>query len=614
MRRILNLPAELLERRYHGAHPLRMLWEFLGEDRPRLAWAAFFQIIKHSPVWVMPLIVANVVDVLAKPGDRVRPLALNLGILGIVILQNIPNQIVFMRLLSTSTRNLEKHLRSAICRRLQHLSIGYFARTRTGALQSKLLRDVESIQQLLMGVFEPVLMFTAAAVAAIVITAVRVPVFLLLYALTVPLAVLVVTTLRRPIQERNAELRRQIEQLSSSLTEMTQLIPITRAHGEEQHELARVERRLEQVQSAGLRLDWITAVFGSTAWVLLQLFGATTLGVAAVLFTTQWVRIGLGDVVLLTGYFTALVGAVLGLLNLVPQVSRGFEALRSMGEILECPDLEQNEGKLVVSAVQGHFAFDRVGYRYPGAADAALHELAFEVRPGEIVAVVGPSGAGKSTLLGLVIGFLRPTCGRILLDGRDMAGLDLRTYRRFLSVVPQDTILFAGSVLENVTYGSRAVDDARVRRALEDAQALEFVEALPEGWQTVVGERGARLSGGQRQRLAIARALIRDPRVLVLDEATSSLDAASESLIQPALARLMRERTTFVVAHRLSTVRRATRIVVLDAGRIVEAGTHAGLIEAGGTYSRLHRLQFGTEGAPAAAQSVATGSPVTPSS
>jgi ATP-binding cassette subfamily B protein len=606
MRRILNLPAELLERRYQGAHPLRTLWQFLGEDRGRLVWAAVFQIVKHSPVWIMPLVIANVVDALARPAGRRRALALNLGVLAIVILQNIPNQIVFMRLLSTSTRNLEKHLRTAICRRLQHLSIGYYARTRTGALQSKLLRDVESIQQLLMGVFEPVLMFSAAGAAAIVVTALRVPVFLLLYSLTVPLAVLVVTTLRRPIQERNAELRRQIEQMSSSLTEMTELLPITRAHGEEQHELARVERRLDMVQAAGLRLDWITAVFGSTAWVLMQLFGALTLGVAALLYVRQWVPMSLGDVVLLTGYFTALVGAVLGLLNLLPQVSRGFEALRSVGEILECPDLEQNEGKLVVAGVQGRFLFDHVGHRYPGALEAALQDVVLEVSPGETIAFVGPSGAGKSTLVAMVIGFLRPSAGRILLDGRDMANLDLRTYRRFLSVVPQETILFAGSILENVSYGSRAVDPAHARRALADAQALEFVERLPDGWHTLVGERGARLSGGQRQRLAIARALIRDPRVLVLDEATSSLDAESESLLQPALARLMRERTTFVVAHRLSTVRNATRIVVMEAGRIVEIGRHEELAEAGGCYSRLCALQFGDTSA-SARSSVAQG-------
>jgi len=593
-----NAAARLLEGRYQGAHPLRTLWGFLGADRGRLAWAALFQVVKHSPVWVLPLVVANVVDVLARPAPRGRALAWNLGVLALVILQNIPNQIVFMRLLSAAARNLERNLRSAICRRLQHLSLGFYARTRGGALQSKLLRDVESIHQLLMGVFEPVLAFGASALVAVVVTALRVPVFLVLYALTVPLAVAVVLRLRQPIQDRNAELRRRVEQMSSSLTEMTELIPVTRAHAEEQYELARVEARLSDVQSAGLRLDRSTAVFGSAAWVLLQLFGALTLAAAAALYETQWVAVRLGDVVLLTGYFSALVGSVLGLLNLVPQLSRGFEALRSVGEILECPDLERNEGRRVVSAVRGSFAFEGVGFRYPGASEAALADFSLEVEPGQTIALVGASGAGKSTLLGLVIGFVRPTSGRIRLDGRDMAELDLRTYRRFLSVVPQDTILFAGSILENVTYGARVPGDAQVRRALEDARALEFVERLPEGWHTVVGEHGARLSGGQKQRLAIARALIRDPRVLVLDEATSFLDAESESLIQPALARLMRDRTTFVVAHRLSTVRGATRIVVMDAGRIVEVGCHADLLAADGTYARLHALQFGSESQP----------------
>ena len=199
-----NAAARLLEGRYQGAHPLRTLWGFLGPDRARLAWAALFQVVKHSPVWVLPLVVANVVDVLARPAPRGRALAWNLGVLALVILQNIPNQIVFMRLLSAAARNLERNLRSAICRRLQHLSLGFYARTRGGALQSKLLRDVESIHQLLMGVFEPVLAFGASALVALVVTALRVPVFLLLYALTVPLAVAVVLRLRQPIQDRNA--------------------------------------------------------------------------------------------------------------------------------------------------------------------------------------------------------------------------------------------------------------------------------------------------------------------------------------------------------------------------------------------------------------------------
>jgi ATP-binding cassette subfamily B protein len=204
---------------------------------------------------------------------------------------------------------------------------------------------------------------------------------------------------------------------------------------------------------------------------------------------------------------------------------------------------------------------------------------------------VGPSGAGKSTLLNLVIGFLRPTQGHIYLDGQDMNALDLRTYRQFVSVVPQETILFEGTVRENILYGLQGVSERQLHQAIQDANALEFILNLPQGLDTLIGENGTKLSGGQRQRLAIARALVRDPKVLFLDEATASVDTASEALIQQALERLMNNSTTFVVAHRLSTIRKADRIVVLEKGQIVEIGNHYQLLEKNGLYARLIALQ-----------------------
>jgi len=283
---------------------------------------------------------------------------------------------------------------------------------------------------------------------------------------------------------------------------------------------------------------------------------------------------------MLSGFFNTISGTVMGLVNSMPMLTRGFESIRSMGEVLECPDLEQNRGKTRISEVGGEFLFDNVSFVYPNKTDQpALDGFNLHVPAGISVAVVGASGSGKSTLMSMILGFHRPSSGRILLDGRDMNEMDLRSYRRFLAVVSQDTLLFPGTVRDNVLYGAAGVPDAKLRQALIDAHAWEFVEKLPRGVDTVVGERGSTLSGGQRQRLAIARALVRDPRILILDEATSALDAGSESLVQDALNRLLHGRTTFIVAHRLSTTRKADVMIAMDAGRVVEVGTPAEVIE-----------------------------------
>ena len=265
--------------------------------------------------------------------------------------------------------------------------------------------------------------------------------------------------------------------------------------------------------------------------------------------------------------------AVMQLNNMLPLITRGFDGLRSIGEVLECPDIEDNRGKQAVTQVRGEFVFENVGFTYEKSGDtpAALRGINFMVKAGETIGIVGPSGSGKSTLANLITGFYRPTTGRILLDGANMNTIDLRAFRRHLAIVSQQTILFNGTLRENIVYGLRDVSEAELQEAVADANAAGFIRELPQGLDTEIGQSGVQLSGGQRQRVAIARALLRDPRVLILDEATSSLDTAGEAVVQEALERLIVGRTTFIIAHRHAVLRRAHRIMSLDKGTLAES-------------------------------------------
>ncbi|MFI6457650.1 ABC transporter ATP-binding protein [Streptosporangium amethystogenes] len=551
--------------------------------------AVFAFLFKHSPTWLLPLITANVVDIVVGHGP-IAHLWVNAGVLLVLLLLNYPLHLLYVRCLHGAIRRMGTDLRSALCRRMQQLSIGYHSRVSAAVLQTKVIRDVESVEQTSQQAADMGLSALTMLAGGLVVIAVRVPAAMPVFLVVVPAAALLVMRMRTRLRDDNESFRREVEQLSTRVSEMTTLIPITRAHGLEQDALHRVDGTLTKVLRKGLRLDLLNGSFGALAWILLNTLGVVFLAGSALVAYYQVIPITAGDVVMLTTFFATLTSAVTSLLSLTPVISKGLASVRSIGEVLQAPDLEHNAGKEQVASVGGRIEFRDVEFSY--GEDSAVTGFNLTVAPGETIALVGPSGAGKSTVLNLVIGFVRPTSGRILLDGRDMETLDLRTYRRFLSVVPQESILFEGSIRENVTYGMADVPSDRVRQALQDANALEFIDRLPAGLDTVVGERGARLSGGQRQRLAIARALIRDPRVLILDEATSALDTRSEALIQEALTRLVAGRTVLVVAHRLSTIRGADRIVVMREGGIQEMGTHHELMRLRGAYAGLQGAQL----------------------
>lgn len=579
-----------LVHQFKGESPIRTLRYLLKDQRKNVALAVFFFSIKHSPAWLIPVITANMIDIVVEKKSTVD-LAINAAALIFVVAQNFPTNLLYVRFLATAIRETENRLRSALVVRMQQLSIGYYQKTNAGALQTKVVRDVENIEQMLRHMSDGGLAALNGLIGAIVVTSIRVPNFLIFFIVVAPIASITIIRLRKSLNEYNEDFRSQIEKMSSRVNEMTTLLTVTRAHGLERRAVGRMKDSFATVQEAGLRLDRINGRFNAAAWVTFQMANVLCLILSAYFALNGMFGISAGDVVLLTSNFGMLIGSIILLASLAPAISKGFASITSLGEVLESPDLEINQGKKDVEKVDGVIEFSDVAFTYPTNHKPSLRNITFSAKPGQMIALVGPSGSGKSTLINLVIGFLRPSSGSIRVDTLDYKDLDLRTVRKFLSVVPQESVLFDGTIAENISYGLSDVSESDIRTALKDANALEFVDAFDDGIETIVGERGARLSGGQRQRLAIARALIRNPRILILDEATSALDSESERLIQDALSRLMLNRTTFVVAHRLSTIKEADLILVLEDGAIVQTGTHAQLVLESGVYKRLYDAQ-----------------------
>ena len=333
----------------------------------------------------------------------------------------------------------------------------------------------------------------------------------------------------------------------------------------------------------GYRLDVIQSLFGSVGWAIFQVFQVVCLGFTGFLAVRGTVMPG--DITLYQSYFATIVSQVSSLMSLIPTIAKGIESVNSIGEVLLEEDIEHNEGKEVIDRVDGEFDFNNVMFRYNDIDRPVLHELNLHVDKGETIALVGESGAGKSTILNLVIGFNQVN------QGEDISRIDLRSYRKHLAVVPQTSILFSGTIRDNITYGIENVSEEQLQAVVKAANLTDLIESLPKGLDTMVGEHGGKLSGGQRQRISIARALIRNPQVIVLDEATSALDSISEKLIQEALNNLTKGRTTFIVAHRLSTIRDADKIAVIADGHCVEYGTFEELMALKGEFYQMKSIQ-----------------------
>ena len=581
----------LLDGRFDSTRPGRTLWRLFADQRGKVMGAVALFVIKQSPASLMPLAVGMIVDALTPLHDgSFRRVLWIAGVYLLLLAQNPFLHTAFARIMSGLLRHMQFNLRSALVERLQQLAVSFHEDKQSSALQTKILRDVDAIDGLCRYLMLNGLNGLLVILYVTVIALVRQPILALYFLVTVPAGIALLKLFDRRFKEQYKALRIETEQMNTRVGEMLQMLPVTRAHGLEEQETRSVRSVFQRLSERGLQVDTLTELFASSSWFTFIVFQLACLVFSAWLVVHH--KITVGDAVMYQTYFGMLIGAVQQTLGVFPALAQGREAIRSIGEILEAPEVEDYSGKRPAPVpTSGEIVFENVSFQYPRGREIALKDVSLRIIPGETIAFVGESGAGKSTLVNLAMGFRPPTSGRVLLDGHDLRVLDLRTYRRQIGVVPQTTVLFNGSLRENVSYGLENVSDARLWDILAEANLSEFARSLPQQLDTPLGESGARLSGGQRQRLAIARALIRNPRIILLDEATSALDTESERLVQEAIVRLAQGRTTLIVAHRFSTIRQAHRIVVLQGGKIVEIGTPQELMAMGGHFTRLARLQ-----------------------
>ena len=484
-----------------------------------------------------------------------------------------------------------RDLRDAVFKHLQRLPLGYFHRTKTGQIMSTVLTDTEQTRGVITEIVTRSLQNSTMVIANVFILF-AISVRLTLLALVIaPLLTVALQPVLRKLRKGHRRLRGEYGEITSVLQEVISGVRLVKSFGGEPYE----DKRFTQAShgySAGAAKITRIAFLSSP---LTELIG-TTIAVVILWIGAQQALTGQGMDGAQLIVFMIIVMRLLPPLKLLSQMpttaQQSFAAAERLFAVLDLPtEVQTDRGTRVAVAPKQGIEFDRVSFAYD--ADPVLTDVSFTARPGDVVALVGPSGAGKSTLVDLIPRFYEPTSGRILLDGTDTREFKLDSLRSLTGVVSQDTVLFNDTVLRNIAYGAAGLKSKdEVIAAAKDANAHDFIVELPQGYDTILGERGTRLSGGQRQRLAIARALLSDPPILILDEATSALDTESERLVQQALERLLEGRTVFVIAHRLSTIAHANQILVLDRGRVVERGTHADLLKNQGMYHRLHSLQF----------------------